>query len=215
MKLALLTAIALALATGCAADVSPAAQFLMNHPPHAGYWAERISCSECTSVFGLLLSIGSNSTEQQQILKHTNATCDLLLHLWGGRGLQRLCDKMGWDVIAEFLPFLWEELGSSKPGLAWDARAICSNFVPVCSNPCCATPTRPEKVRPTFRKAEIVTKFPHHALQVRLAFADASNFTRLAASWSTLDDTAAHVVQWAAGANATVFPFSSNGYSRT
>jgi hypothetical protein len=52
-------------------------------------------------------------------------------------------------------------------------------------------------------------------VQVRLAFADASNFTRVAASWSTLDDTAAHVVQWAAGANATAFPFAAAGSSRT
>ena len=50
---------------------------------------------------------------------------------------------------------------------------------------------------------------------MRLAFADASNFTRLAATWSTLDDTATHTVQWAAGANATVFPFSAGGISRT
>jgi hypothetical protein len=157
MKLALLAVIALAFAAACAADVSPAAQFLMAHPPHAGYWAKRISCSECTSVFGLLLDVGSNSTEQQQILKRANATCDLLLDLWGGRALYRLCDKMGWDLIAEFLPFLWEQLGSSKPGLAWDARAICSNFVPVCSNPCCSTPTRPEKVHLTFRLRKTVT----------------------------------------------------------
>ena len=195
MQLAFLAFLALASASLCAAQVSPAALFLIDHPPDAASWTSRVSCGECTSVFGLLLNIGSNSTEQQQILKHANATCDLLLDLWGGSALYHLCERIGWDVIAKFLPFLWEELGSSKPGLAWDARAICSNFIPVCSNPCCATPTRPEKVR--------------------LAFADASNFTRVAATWSTLDDTHTHTVQWALGPHATDFPFSADGISRT
>jgi hypothetical protein len=197
MKLALLAVIALAAAAACAAQVSPAAQFLMANPPDARNSTHHVSCGECTSVFSILLKIGSNSTEQQQVLKHANATCDLLLHVWGGSTLRRLCEKIGWDVVAKFLPFLWEELGSSKPGLAWDARAICSNFVPVCSNPCCATPTRPEKVR--------------------LAFADASNFTRIAVTWSTLDDTASHTVQWAPDTNASFpsFPFSASGSSRT
>ena len=195
MKNVLFAVVSLAIVAACAAQVSPAAQFLMHSPPDAGHWSHRISCGECTSVFGLLLDIGSNSTEQQLIMKHANATCDLLLDLWGGRALYHLCEKMGWDVIGKFLPFLWEELGSSKPGLAWDARAICSNFVPVCSNPCCSTPTLPEKLR--------------------LAFADASNFTRVAATWSTLHDTATHIVQWATGSNATAFPFSASGSSRT
>ena len=146
MKLMLLAILALASAASCAAQVSPAALFLMADPPHAGDWSSRISCGECTSVFSLLLKIGSNSTEQQQILQHANATCDLLLDLWGGTQLFHLCERIGADVIGKFLPFLWQQLGSSRPGLAWDARAICSNFIPVCSNPCCATPTRPEKV---------------------------------------------------------------------
>ena len=195
MKSALVTAIALAFFAGCAAQVSPAAQFLMSTPAHARLWSGRVSCGECTSFVGLLLKVGSNSTEQQQILHRANATCDLLLDLWGGSALYHVCEKIGLDVVSKFLPFLWEELGSSKPGLAWDARAVCSNFIPVCSNPCCSTPSRPEKVR--------------------LAFADATNFTRIAVTWSTLEDTATHTVQWASGANATAFPFSAAGSSRT
>jgi hypothetical protein len=195
MKLLLAALGVLACAVSCAGQVSPAAQLLMSNPPDAQYWSTRVSCPECTSIFALLLEVGSNSTMQQLILQHTNATCDLLLDFWGGKTLYHACEKIGLDVVAKFLPFLWEELGSSKPGLAWDARAICSNFIPVCSNPCCSTPSRPEKVR--------------------LAFADASNFTRLAATWSTLEDTATHTVQWALGANATDFPFSSTGSSRT
>lgn len=37
----------------------------------------------------------------------------------------------------------------------------------------------------------------------------------MAATWSTLHDTATHIVQWAAGAHATAFPFSASGSSRT
>ena len=195
MRPILATVIALAFVAASAAQVSPAAQFLMSSPPDAHFWSSRVSCSECTSIFAVLLKVGSNSTIQQQILHRVNATCDLFLDFWGGKTLYHVCEKIGVDVVAKFIPFVWEELGSSKPGLAWDARAICSNFIPVCSNPCCSTPSRPEKVR--------------------LAFADASNFTRVAATWSTLQDTATHTVQWAMGANATVFPFSSTGSSRT
>jgi hypothetical protein len=195
MKSALITVISLAFVVSCATQVSPAAQMLMASAPDPRYWSSRVSCPECTTIFAALLEIGANSTIQQQILRHANATCDLLLDFWGGKVLYHACEKIGLDVVAKFLPFLWEELGSSKPGLAWDARAICSNFIPVCSNPCCSTTSRPEKVR--------------------LAFADANNFTRVAATWSTLEDTATHTVQWAPGANATIFPFSSTGSSRT
>ncbi|OWU64689.1 MAG: hypothetical protein CBB60_008530, partial [Armatimonadetes bacterium Cent15-Ar3] len=78
--------------------------------------------------------------------------------------------------------------------LAWDARAVCSNFVPVCKNPCCSTNTIPEKLR---------LSLP-------------SDGNSMFITWTTLLNTSTHTVQWGpAGAGPADLPYSSNGWSRT
>ena len=79
--------------------------------------------------------------------------------------------------------------------LAYDAKGVCSVFVPVCTQPCCESAIEPEQV--------------HLALT--------GNLSEMSVSWVTLNKTQTSTVQWGPGpcTSGGSFPSSSSGFTRT
>ena len=92
------------------------------------------------------MEVANNATVRAEFIADVKATCPKLFPT--SKIEAEACVLFGDAIIKNLLPFIDNQLET----LAWDARAVCSNFifdngVPACLNPCCATPTIPEKLR--------------------------------------------------------------------
>ena len=92
------------------------------------------------------MEVANNATVRAEFIADVKATCPKLFPT--SKIEAEACVLFGDAIIKNLLPFIDNQLET----LAWDARAVCSTFifdngVPACLNPCCATPTIPEKLR--------------------------------------------------------------------
>ena len=177
-------------AAPAACDVPLVAQYLqarLSKPLGLEGGLAKISCAECKVFANEMFEIGANATFRELVDAGINSSCPVLFPK-----SSHICDVLGEAVVNDLIPFIDKQLLT----IAWDAQAFCSNFVPVCFNPCCATPTGPEKLR--------------------LSLTGRAGLTEMAVSWTTLQNTSTHTVQWGVGsAPGTPLPSSSNGWSRT
>ena len=94
----------------------------------------------------VFMAVATNETLRAEFISDVNATCPKLFPL--SKIEAQLCIAAGDVIITELIPFLDTEMIFFD----WNARALCSNLeffvgTPVCMNPCCVTPTIPEKLR--------------------------------------------------------------------
>ena len=156
-----------------------------------------ISCNECTDIVNVMFEVAKNATVRAALIADVNGTC---LKLFPTKPHEAaLCIEFGDQIVDKLLPWIDFQLET----LAWDARAVCSNFVPVCKNPCCSTDTIPE--------------------MLRLSLSGIGNASNMAITWTTLKNTSTHTVQWGPASQTqeetpprvSDLPFSSEGWSRT
>ncbi len=145
---------------------------------------ENVSCTECKDIVNVMFEVANNATVRAELIADVNGTC-LKLFVKKPHEAQ-LCIEYGDDIVNKLLPWIDKELET----LAWDAQAVCSNFVKACLNPCCNTSTVPE--------------------QLHLSIAGPN---AMAITWTTLDNTSTHTVQW--GTSQDPLSQSSNGWTRT
>eukprot|EP00048_Salpingoeca_helianthica_P016303 m.231573 g.231573 ORF g.231573 m.231573 type:complete len:532 (-) comp18412_c0_seq1:113-1708(-) len=148
-----------------------------------------VTCEECTDIVNIMFDVAENATVRAEFEADINASCRKYIPKEAD-----ICIKYGDALVDKLLPWIDKEL----KGLACrDARAVCSNFVQACKNPCCATPTLPEKVR------------------LSIYDLPGGNGTGFVATWTTLMNTSTHTVQWGTSNTSGTFPYSANGLSRT
>eukprot|EP00047_Mylnosiga_fluctuans_P007489 m.253667 g.253667 ORF g.253667 m.253667 type:complete len:536 (+) comp18485_c0_seq1:382-1989(+) len=182
----------LALVLACAATASAQAtslyessRALMDDIP-AGL---NITCDQCSAIAEAMIQASQNTTARDELLADINATCP---KLFPDRPiLAMLCIRLGDVIVLRLVPLIDAVLEY----FAWDARAVCSNIIPVCTNPCCASLMGPEKLRLSLPRTSNGSMF---------------------VTWTTLQNTPTHVVQWGPpGAPAGQLPHASNGWWRT
>jgi hypothetical protein len=131
------------------------------------------NCALCDVVLTAAAKFGGNETSIAQAIAHLSQDCDKLFGDGGKKvngTLDTLCKDLAKAAVDVF-PFGDKQIGT----LAWDARAGCA-ALGACSVPCCEglLPTAPQQV---------------HIALTRSA-------SEMAVSWTTLNATASHTVQW-------------------
>lgn len=147
------------------------------------------ACSSCTAQVGALAGIANNATAVAAWVAGLQANCTAEYPGSANATQRELCDAVA-SAAGGALPWLYQQLGT----LAYDPLGVCSVFVPVCRQPCCADAVAPEQV--------------HLSLT--------GDLTEMAVAWTTLNATAATTVQWApAPCGAPPFAASAAGFTRT
>lgn len=149
--------------------------------------AAPLDCATCETVVSVAQTLAENATSVAELIALVQGACSIIeLPV-----AQTLCDALIAgiaDIGVAALQFLDKNIQT----IAWDIPLnFCATIVGVCTIDCCATPTAPE--------------------QLRLApGADASS---LSITWTTLNTTAAPMVQWGAagGPLSSSAPASSHG----
>lgn len=128
------------------------------------------ACASCQAQVGQLAAISNNATAVAGWVAGLQANCSTA---YPSDPTQRaLCDAVA-SAAGGALPWLAKQLGT----LAYDPLAVCSVFVPVCTQPCCDDPTgvAPEQL--------------HLSLT-------GSDMSQMGVSWVTLNETGDSTVQW-------------------
>jgi hypothetical protein len=130
--------------------------------------AKSLECATCKVVAEELVGIGENATDIAKTIEFLQGNCNATL---SNHSVERsICDAIVKGLV-ELLPFVDNEMAQ----LAWDSDNLCA-VAGLCKVNCCvgANATTPEQV--------------HLSLA-----ADPSDMNVM---WTTLNDTATHIVRW-------------------
>lgn len=146
-----------------------------------------VDCPTCELIVSVAQTIAENATDFEEFIGALNASCTVLFP--GDASMITACETLA-DDAAQLLPWIDKQLRT----LAWDIpETFCSVFVPVCTNPCCASPYTPEQV--------------HLSLT--------GDMSEMRVVWVTLNATATSTVQYDRASANPSWTYSVTGTTRT